>query len=397
VGLGGATYVLSNGDLYLPIPATVAIFCGTLFVLCLFCHSELYRRRPHHERLTSFYIWVAVGGALGAALVGIVAPLVLPGSYELALGFFAVAMLALITTWADGAPMRVLWGIAAAGMVGLVGWQVHSDRDSSVAQRRNFYGTLRVMEGHAGGAVERVLVNGVIQHGKQVFSDSMRREPTTYYGHASGVGLAIDLCCNGRPRRIGVIGLGAGTLAAYGRPGDVIRFYDINPAVEPIARKYFTYLTDSRARVEVVLGDARVSMAGEAPQRYDVLAVDAFSGDAIPIHLITSQALEVYRRHLAPGGVIAFHVSNRYLELAPVVEQIARYARLRTALLTNPVDTAHFVYSSDWVLVTDNVDLLSQPAIGEAHLDVTIPPRLRRWTDDYNSLLPVLHWRSSSP
>jgi hypothetical protein len=322
---------------------------------------------------------------------------VLPGSYELAIGFFVVAMLALVTTWADGIPMRVSWAIVAGCMVVLVGWQVRSDRESSVAQQRNFYGTLRVMEGHAGEAVERVLVNGVIQHGKQVFSDSARREPTTYYGRASGVGLAIDLCCGERPRRIGVIGLGAGTLAAYGRPGDVIRFYDINPAVEPLARKFFTYLTDSRARVEVMLGDARVSMAGEVPQRYDVLAVDAFSGDAIPIHLITSQALDVYRRHLAPGGVIAFHVSNRYLDLAPVVEQIARHARLRTALLTNPVDTSRFVYSSDWVLVTDNLDLLSQPAIGEAHIDITIPPRLRRWTDDYNSLLPVLHWRGSSP
>src|SRR5262249_6220364 len=153
----------------------------------------------------------------------------------------------------------------------------------------------------------RTLSNGGINHGQQIFRTDLDTTPTTYYGHPSGVGLAADLCCDKRPRRIGVIGLGTGTMAAYGRPGDVIRLYDINPAVEPIARTFFTYLTKSQAKVEVVPGDARVSMEHEPPQRYDLIVVDAFSGDAIPVHLITAQALELYQRHLAPGGIIAFH------------------------------------------------------------------------------------------
>src|SRR5262249_19728476 len=152
-------------------------------------------------------------------------------------------------------------------------------------------------------ATVRTLYHGTIEHGHQVFRADLGNAPTTYYGRPSGVGLALDLCCGNRPRRIGVIGLGAGTLASYGRPAGGIRFYDSDPAVEPISRGYFTYLRDSRARIEVVTGDARVSLEAEAPQRYDVIAVDAFSGDAIPVHLITCQALAVYRRHLAPGGI----------------------------------------------------------------------------------------------
>jgi spermidine synthase len=168
----------------------------------------------------------------------------------------------------------------------------------------------------------------------------MTRRTHDDYGHQSGVGLAIDLCCDDRPRRIGIIGLGAGTIAAYGRAGDVFRFYDINPAVEGIARNYCTCLRDSPAKVDVVIGDARVSLESEPPQRFDVIAVDAFSGDAIPVHLINEQALALYRRHLAPGGIVAFHVSNRYLDLKPVVAQLASHAGLRTAYIDADGDDA---------------------------------------------------------
>jgi len=161
-------------------------------------------------------------------------------------------------------------------------------------------------------------------------------------------------------------------------------------AVEPITRAYFTYVRDSRARIEVVTGDARVSLAEESPQRYDVLVIDAFSGDAIPVHLITAQALELYRRHLTPNGIVAFHVSNRFLDLPPVVEQLARHAGLKTAFITSATNAAQDVNTSDWVLVTANEAFLSQPAVAEGREEITIPRRLRLWTDDYNSLLPVL-------
>jgi spermidine synthase len=236
----------------------------------------------------------------------------------------------------------------------------------------------------------------LIEHGQQVFSPELRTTPTTYYGHQTGVGLAVDLCCQDRPRRIGVIGLGTGTMAAYGRPGDVIRFYDINPAVPPIARRYFTYLRDSKAQIEIVNGDARISMEHESPQNYDVIAIDAFSGDAIPVHLITSEALELYRRHIKPGGIIAFHVSNRFLRLQPVVRQLADHAGMKSVLISSPDDDKIDVFSADWVLVTNNEAFLAHRELDADKDSIVVPPRLRRWTDDYNSLLPILRLKHDS-
>ena len=391
VGLGSAGYLAYKGILHGPILVTAAVFCGALFFLCLFLHSELYRRRPPSHELTTFYFHIAAGGALGAILVGILAPTLLPGNYELALGLCVTAALALAVTWASGWLVRAAWVGVFGLMVAIVVVQVRADRVNSLVQLRNFYGTLHVTQGEEVDlhAISRTLYNGVISHGQEVFRTDIRRTPTTYYGHNSGVGLAIDLCCDDRPRRVGIIGLGAGTIAAYGRAGDVFRFYDINPAVEGIARNYFTYLRDSPAKVDVVMGDARVSLEGEAPQRFDVIAVDAFSGDAIPVHLINEQALALYRRHLAPGGIVAFHVSNRYLDLKPVVAQLAAHAGLRIAYIDADGDDAKDVWAADWVLVTDNQTFLNEHAVASVAVEVTIPKRLRLWTDDYNSLVPI--------
>jgi hypothetical protein len=384
--------LLYKGDLFTPIVRAVVIFSAALFALCLFCHSELYRRRPAPEQLTVFYFYVAAGGAAGAILAGVAAPMLLTGSYELALGLCLTALLGLAVTWTAGWVSRVFWVGITAAMITVVVKEVKSDRADNILRLRNFYGTLHGTQEFDRDlhAMERTLFHGVIEHGQQIYREDLYNAATTYYGHDSGVGLAIDNCCVGRARRIGVIGLGTGTLAAYGQPGDVIRFYDLNPAVEPIARKYFTYLRDSPARIEVVNGDARVSLAGEAPQKYDVIAVDAFSGDAIPVHLITIQALELYKRHLNAGGIVAFHISNRYLDLAGVVKQIADMAGMKTAFISSAEDLPHDVFSSDWVLVTTNDSFLTLPAIKDAAEPIKVPRRLRLWTDDYNSLLPIL-------
>jgi hypothetical protein len=391
-GLASAGYLLYKGDLFTPIVRAVVIFSAALFALCLFCHSELYRRRPAPEQLTVFYFYVAAGGAAGAILAGVAAPMLLTGSYELALGLCLTALLGLAVTWTAGWVSRVFWVGITAAMITVVVKEVKSDRADNILRLRNFYGTLHGTQEFDRDlhAMERTLFHGVIEHGQQIYREDLYNAATTYYGHDSGVGLAIDNCCVGRARRIGVIGLGTGTLAAYGQPGDVIRFYDLNPAVEPIARKYFTYLRDSPARIEVVNGDARVSLAGEAPQKYDVIAVDAFSGDAIPVHLITIQALELYKRHLNAGGIVAFHISNRYLDLAGVVKQIADMAGMKTAFISSAEDLPHDVFSSDWVLVTTNDSFLTLPAIKDAAEPIKVPRRLRLWTDDYNSLLPIL-------
>ena len=390
IGLLGSGFLLYRGVLDVPIlPATAAI-CVALFVLCLFLHRELYHRRPAPRHLTSFYLHVAAGGALGAVLVGIVAPLVSPGNYDLAIGLVLTAVLGLVVAWPGGRVMRGVWSALLAAGIALITTQVRSDR-SAIVRVRNFYGTVRVTHVHEPQKADvRSLYHGVIVHGRQVFRVDLRRVPNTYYARTSGVGLALDQCCRNRPRRIGVIGLGTGTVAVYGNAGDTIRFYEINRAVEKIALSDFTYLSDSPAFMQIVRGDARVSLAAEPPQRYDVLIVDAFSGDAIPVHLITVQALEVYRRHLAPGGIVAFHISNRFLALAPVVEQLAHNAGMQAVRVINPEDLTRQVFLSEWVLVTANAEFLANPAVVRARQPIDVPAGLRLWTDDYSSLFPII-------
>ena len=397
-GLAGAGYYLYKGDLFSPIVRVISTFTASLFALCLFCHAELYRRRPAPARLTTFYFSVAAGGALGAICVGIIAPYALTGTYELAGGLCLAAVLALVVSWTYGLLPRVLWSAVVTAAVWLIVRDVRSDQKNAVYRTRNFYGDLHISQNYYDSykANVRTLYHGLIEHGQQVFSPALRTAPTTYYGHKTGAGLAVDLCCGDRARRIGVIGLGTGTMAAYGRPGDVIRFYDINPAVPPIAQRYFTYLRDSKARIEIVNGDARISMEHEPPQNYDVIAIDAFSGDAIPVHLITSEALELYRHHIKPDGIIAFHVSNRFLRLQPVVKQLADHAGMKSVLISSPDDDKIDVFSADWVLVTNNEAFLARPELRADKEDIVVPPRLRRWTDDYNSLLPILRFRHDS-
>ena len=272
---------------------------------------------------------------------------------------------------------------------------------------RNFYGSLRLKQtNHApiGNNVQastaadpndpasptRMLLNGTIQHGNQIFSPTLSHTPTTYYGANSGVGLALTLCCHGRPRNVGVIGLGAGTLAAYGQPGDRFHFYELNPAVEPIARNLFTYLRDTPAQTTITPGDARASLTTEPPQKFDVLVIDAFSGDAIPLHLLTTQAITLYQRHPAPGGVLAFHVSNQYVELAPEIALLAANAHLHSISIDSPANNAEGAYRASWVLVTNNTAFLSNPLITENAIPTPRVLGIRLWTDDYSSLLPLL-------
>jgi spermidine synthase len=243
----------------------------------------------------------------------------------------------------------------------------------------------------------RTLTHGTITHGTQWFAPEFRQTPTTYYAPDSGIGLALGTCCHGHARNIGVIGLGAGTLAAYGQPGDRIQFYEINPAVLPIAQNLFTYLRESQAHLSFVPGDARLSLASEAPQRFDVLAIDAFSGDAIPMHLLTLQAMQIYKRHLAAGGVLAFHVSNQFLDLAPEVAELARSAGMQARLIDTPSKDARGEFRALWVLVSDSGAFLDHPAIAQAATPIRPRPGLRAWTDERSSLLPVLRWQVLRP
>jgi spermidine synthase len=268
-----------------------------------------------------------------------------------------------------------------------------NQRDTTVAVR-NFYGALRVKQKvGVPGITLRTLTNGNVEHGTQIFgTDEERKTPTSYYARDSGVGLAIRFCCNGQPRNIGVIGLGAGTIAAYGRLGDHIHFYEIDSAVEPIARNVFTYIRDSGAEVSITGGDGRTSLAHEPPQGFNVLVVDAFSGDAIPLHLLTTQALELYRKHLAPGGIIAFHISNRHVDLESPIALLARSTGMQAETFTTVANDQRGEFTATWMLVSDNSDFFAQPEVANTARRPQEIPGLRLWTDDFSGLLPVLHW-----
>jgi SAM-dependent methyltransferase len=257
---------------------------------------------------------------------------------------------------------------------------------------RNFYGTLRVKDVGDGTSDDsmRRLMHGVIMHGEQYLAPARRAEPTTYYGRVSGVGRLLEAKMNsGKPLRVGVIGLGTGTLAAYGRPGDVYRFYEINPQVIEIAHREFFFLDRSAARTETVLGDARLTLEREAPQAFDVLVIDAFSSDAIPVHLITREAMMVYLKHVKPDGVIAFHITNRFLRLAPVVKRIADEFKLATLLIIDDADEGELA-KTDWMLVSRDPTRFKQAPLADAASEIPPINGLPLWTDDFNNLFQIL-------
>jgi spermidine synthase len=400
--------MLTKPDGSLPLKMTLGFFAAELLVGCLFLHAEAYTIRPRRaSETTLFYLLFAAGGALGSFFVGIASPLIFRFNYDLAISFFVTALLAACVLWNSPGPAAVRWGIrslwscATVMMLVLVFFMnIAYARDTPVAVR-NFYGSLRVKQivGYPGATI-RTLTNGTIEHGTQIFSDDLRNVPTTYYAPDSGVGLTMHACCERRNgRNIGVIGLGAGTMAAYGRTGDRMRFYEINPAVAPIARHLFTYMTDAEARgaqITIVDGDARSSLAAELAegrsQQFDVLVVDAFSGDAIPLHLLTTQALDLYKKHLAPGGVLAFHISNQHVDLEPEIAALAKAAGMQAVRVSSLDDPTRGEFSASWMLVSSDRAFFSAPKIFNNARKAEVRAGLRVWTDDYSSLLPVLHW-----
>jgi len=393
--VGAMGWLLVDSDFDFDLVVQLAVFLPGLFIGCLFCHGELYRLRPAPSRLTGFYLAVSAGGAIGGLLVAVVAPLAFNAYYELGIGLTVLTMLvalrlASLNVVARFASLAVLLGIAAGAAYDGFRYQ----RDVLVATR-SFYGVLRVKEyGQAGDESHlRRLVHGAIMHGEQYLHHRLRRELTTYYHEDSGIGAAIRSLPEDRPARVGVIGLGTGTIAAYGREGDVYRFYDIDSRVMSIAQTHFTYLGDSAAKIELALGDARLTLEREAPQNFDVLAVDAFSSDAIPVHLITREALGTYLRHVKPDGIVAFHVSNRFLDLIPVVARLAKEHGVHAVLVRDDPDDEEDPRRSrsDWVLVSRDPATLSREALVEREAaEIEDRPEWRTWTDDYSNLIQIL-------
>jgi hypothetical protein len=397
VGLGILGYEIYDINAVEAIQVSIPVCLGGLFVCCLFCHGELNLRRPGPDRLTDFYLMISLGGALGAVFVGLVSPAVFSGIYELPISLLTTAVLAVIVVWPSRDwPVRVLWlgAVAATGV--LLYSNVWSYQKNTLALRRSFYGSLRVVQSPlAGERQTRTLFHGTIEHGAQFLLPPMRFRPTTYYGPDSGIGIVLRECFPS-PMRVGVIGLGVGTVAAYGRTGDSFRFYEINSQVENMAKGLFFYLRESHANIGIVTGDARLSLEDETGPPFHVIAVDAFSGDAIPVHLITREALRLYLNHLQPDGVVAFHVSNNYLDLASVVKQLATEAGYGALLAHSHEDDDALTLPADWVIVTKNDSVLQNPSLKVHETAIADRKGMRPWTDDYNNLLqilrtPVLH------
>ena len=413
VFIGAMAYALAPDFVNAPVQVLVPLFAAGLFVCCWVCHGELARLRPPPAQLTSYYLRISLGGALGGVFVIVVAPMVYTGYYELHAAIAACAALALLVLHRDPrshfyrARWQPDWLLLLIGMVGLAGglyWTATEAESAATLSTRNFYGTLRVVdlslprvvwlqgkvEELPESASARKLVHGTIDHGAQ-FMDSMRRRTTcTYYVARSGVALAIREAGRRGPVRVGVVGLGTGTLAALSLRGDVYRFYEINPEVVGIAQNEFTYLKDTTAKIEIVPGDARLVMEREPPQNYDVLAVDAFSGDAIPVHLITIEAFREYFRHMKPGGALVLHISNQHLDLQPVVQKAAEALGKKAKVVESTANDELGTYRAFWVIVSDRASLFEDTEIRTFARELRKRPALRPWTDDYSNLLQVL-------
>ena len=375
------------------IKEAIPLFAAGLFVMCMFFHGELAALKPAPRHLTGYYLMISLGGAVGGLLIGFVAPKFFNTYYEFGIGLIFTALLAahLVRRLLPLVPVMAL--VAA----GFTGFHVYSYVDmlakDARVMSRNFYGTLRVKDfgDETSATGTRRLMHGVIMHGEQFLSPERRMLPTTYYGPDSGIGRIINIkraAAGGM--RVGVVGLGTGTLAVYGRKGDSYRFYEINPQVIDVARTEFTYLGETPATVETLLGDARLTMEREPAQHYDVLAIDAFSSDSIPTHLVTHQAMGIYLKNIKADGVIAFHVTNRFLNLAPVVKRIADESGLHTVLISDDPDEASDFAKTDWVLVSRSAAVLADKRITDAAEPIGEIPGLRLWTDSFNNLFKIL-------
>ena len=399
--VAGMCFLLVDKTYQFDLVVQTSVFCVGLFVVCMVCHGELVEAKPAPSHLTRFYLLISVGGALGALVVSVVAPLVFPTFIETSVSLLLATLLFVPIATSAHVFLKSLAVFLVIGVVGTGAYYVKLEHDNSIEVSRNFYGVMKIKaydEPTSSDYLVR-MVHGAILHGEQYLHEKWRREPTTYYTPTSGFGRAVNYQRGLAPRstsvngiRIGMIGLGAGTVAAYCREQDTCRIYEINAEVERLARKHFTYLADSKSKLDVVIGDARLSLEREASNQFNVLAVDAFSGDSIPMHLITDEAVRVFMAQLASNGILAYHVSNRFLNLPPVLAEIAAKENLAGIVIEDPSKSDNALHSSStWVLLAKKAETLSSFTEPVAKLERTSGAPL--WTDDFNNLISVIKWK----
>jgi hypothetical protein len=398
--LGGIAYMQWSDAKALEMKYTIVLFGLALFIACMVCHGELAGRKPAPRHLTSFYLMLSIGGALGGLFVSVVAPYLFIANYELPAGIALCGWLCyLVALEEPGVPLRrAVFSVSslclALGVFGLCLFLARTMRDTvkdyKITQR-NFYGTLRVKEYGKAGDWDgyRSLLHGSINHGEQWTHPDRRRDATTYYCPDSGIGQVMRLN-HDRPRTVGVLGLGAGTMASFGRPGDRFLFYEINALVPVLARTEFTYVPDCRADLSIVMGDARLSLERQPSQQFDVLMMDAFSGDSIPVHLVTREAFALYFRHLKPEGIIAIHISNKYLDLEPVIGQAAVEMKKAAVVIESEEDSSGSCFGATYVMMANTAEVLERTKLASAGRPPLLNARVASWTDNYSNMFRIL-------
>jgi hypothetical protein len=401
--LGWMAYALYAGEGNFHIKYSIPIFCVGLFICCMLCHGELALRKPAPQYLTLFYLMVSVGGAIGGIFVAIIAPRVFNSYLELPIGLVACGVLAVIVlfnveffSWGPN-PVRFALAIGVGLLAGYLVRKELEDRKGYHLFARNFYGELRIRDDDVGQDYAlRNLLHGTINHGSQRLNPEHRYEVNSYYAPSSGIGRTMQAKQSLGPVRYGVVGMGAGVMTGYCRPGDYVRVYEINPLVKSLSdRGEFTFFSHCAGDKEVLMGDARLTMEKQVindPPNYDVLVIDAFSSDAIPVHLLTKEVMQLYFKLLKPDGVLAVHISNRYLDLAPVCERGAEFVGKKATVVADDASDNTFANSTTWVLITspDN-NVFQNPSFEGANMyPATAAATFRGWTDDYSSILPIL-------
>ncbi|MDO9302553.1 MAG: fused MFS/spermidine synthase [Anaerolineales bacterium] len=389
-------WTLTNAD-SLNVLVQIAIYNLLLFLACMICHGELYRLRPHADYLTSFYLMVSLGGAAGGIFVNLVAPFIFTGYWEFYLAWLLTSILLVVMLLPrfSGQVSLQARAISLSFLIGILLLSFGLNKnENELFVERNFYGVIRVREMDKKA---NSMIHGMTVHGVQYLDD--RARPTTYYVEDSGVGLLLlNHPKRGQNMRVGVLGLGAGTLAAYAQEGDVYRYYEINPVVVRLAEGeggYFSFLSDSKAETTVVTGDARISLeqelaAGEK-QNFDVLALDTFSSDSIPVHLVTKESFALYLDQLAPDGIIAAHISNRHLDLRPVLWKLAQEFGLAIVQVDRPASSGDNGFPSEWILLARDPALLEIPALESHAISFEgYATSIKLWTDDYSNLFQIL-------
>lgn len=400
LGLGAMAYLPTLGISELPVYLSMGINLTSFFVACMVCHGELARLKPHPSQLTTYFLMLATGGAIGGLFVGVVAPYCFNSNFELSIGLVLTALVVTLVVlrghqFTNPARRGLAWATALTMTAGIayvrIDDHLYELADAQVTSR-NFYGTLRVFNGGDGVDARRTLMHGQIVHGRQFATPTREDLPTAYYSEESGVGRAIaaKMAVTPGPLHVGVVGVGVGTLLTYGRQGDVYRLYDIDPLVIQLARTEFTFFSRTKAKTEVVIADARLALERETAQQFDVLVIDAFSGDAVPIHLLTKEAFATYFKHLKPDGVLAVHVTNRFLNLMPVVKTAADSFGKQARLISFEGDSDRLIFRSNWVVIGATNEVFDQPWFKDVATPIEVRPGFKIWDDNYSSVLAVL-------